>query len=93
MKYVITGSLGNIGLPVTKALLKAEHDVTVITSKQQNVAAIEALGAKAAVGSVEDVDFLTKIFAGANAVYTMVPPKFWCNRMEEMDWKYWQKLC
>ncbi|QEC69479.1 NAD-dependent dehydratase [Panacibacter ginsenosidivorans] len=84
MKYVITGSLGNIGLPVTKALLKAGHDVTVITSKQQNVEAIEALGAKAAVGSVEDVDFLTKTFAGANAVYTMVPPNFGAA-----EWKKW----
>jgi len=84
MNYVITGSLGNIGLPITKALLKAGHDVTVITSKQQNVAAIEALGAKAAVGSVEDVDFLTKTFAGANAVYTMVPPNFGAT-----EWKKW----
>ena len=84
MNYVITGSLGNISLPITKALLKAGHDVTIITSKQQNVAAIEALGAKAAVGSVEDVDFLTKTFAGANAVYTMVPPNFGAT-----EWKKW----
>jgi uncharacterized protein YbjT (DUF2867 family) len=84
MNYVITGSLGNISLPLTKALLKAGHDVTVITSKQQNVAAIEALGAKAAVGSVEDVNFLTKTFAAANAVYTMVPPNFGAT-----EWKKW----
>ena len=34
------------------------------------------LGAKAAIGSVEDVGFLTKTFTGADAVYTMVPPNF-----------------
>lgn len=84
MKYVITGSLGNISLPVTKALLQAGHDVTVITSKEENVKAIEALGAKAAVGSVEDVNFLTRTFAGANAVYTMVPPNFGAT-----EWKKW----
>lgn len=84
MKYVITGSLGNISLPITKALLKAGHDVTVITSKQENAKAIEDLGAIAAVGSVEDVDFLTKTFAGANAVYTMVPPNFGA-----LEWKKW----
>lgn len=84
MKYVITGSLGNISLPVTKALLKAEHDVTVITSKQENAKAIEALGAHAAVGSIEDLNFLTKTFAGADAVYTMVPPKY-----DASDWKAW----
>ena len=76
MKYVITGSLGNIALPVTKALLNAGHEVTVITSKHRNAKAIESLGAKAAVGSVEDANFLTKTFAGANAVYTMIPPNF-----------------
>ena len=84
MRYVITGSLGNISLPVTKALLNAGHEVTVITSKQGNAKAIELLGAKVAVGSVEDVNFLTKTFSGANAVYTMVPPNFGAT-----EWKKW----
>lgn len=84
MNYVITGSLGNISLPVSKALIKAGHQVTIITSKKENITAIETLGAKAAVGSVEDVNFLTKAFAGANAVYTMVPPNFGAT-----EWKKW----
>lgn len=82
MKYVITGSLGNISKPVSQALINAKHDVTIITSKQENAAAIEVLGAKAAVGSVEDVAFLTKTFTGADVVYTMVPPKW-----DAADWK------
>lgn len=84
VRYVITGSLGNISLPVTKALLSRGHEVTVITSKQVNAKAIESLSAKVAVGSVEDVNFLTKTFAGANAVYTMVPPNFGAT-----EWKKW----
>jgi len=76
MKYIITGSLGHIGKPLTETLIKAGNDVTVITSKREHASKIEALGAKAAVGSVDDVDFLTKTFTGADAVYTMVPPKF-----------------
>jgi len=84
MKYVITGSLGNISKPLSQCLIEAAHDVTIITSKQENAAAIEALGAKAAVGSIEDVDFLTKTFTGADAVYTMVPPKW-----DPIDWKGW----
>lgn len=83
-KYVITGSLGNISLPLTKALLNAGHIVTVITSKHGNAKAIESLGAKAAMGSVEDVNFLTKTFAGAKAVYTMVPPNF-----DAPEWNKW----
>jgi uncharacterized protein YbjT (DUF2867 family) len=76
MKITVTGSLGNISRPLTATLVKAGHEVTVISSKLENQAAIEVLGAKAAIGSVEDVAFLTRAFAGADAVYTMVPPNF-----------------
>ena len=84
MKYVVTGSLGHISKPLSQALIEAGHDVTIVTSKQENAQAIEALGATAAVGSVEDANFLTKTFTGADAVYTMVPPKW-----DATDWKGW----
>ena len=76
MKYVITGSLGHISKPVVTALVKAGHDVTVITSNPDRVKEIESLGAKAQTGSVEDTAFLQKAFAGAEVVYTMVPPSY-----------------
>lgn len=82
MKYVIIGSLGHTGKPLSQALIAAGHDVTILTSKNENVAAIESLGAKAAVGSIEDVPFLAKAFTGADAVYTIIPPKF-----DATDWK------
>lgn len=82
MKYVITGSLGNISKPLTQKLVAAGHDVTVVTSKETRKAAIEALGAKAAVGSISDVAFLTHTFQGADAVYAMIPPT-----LEPSDWK------
>jgi hypothetical protein len=46
----------------------------VVSSKAQRKKDIEALGATAAIGSVEDVHFLTSAFAGADAVYCMLPP-------------------
>lgn len=76
MNYVITGSLGHISKPIVEALVKENHAVTVITSKQENAASIEVLGAKAAVGSVENGAFITETFAGADAVYLMIPPNF-----------------
>jgi uncharacterized protein YbjT (DUF2867 family) len=84
MNYVITGSLGHISKPLTEKLIEAGHSVTVITSKASNHPAIEALGAKAAVGSVEDAAFLQQAFAGADAVYTMVPPN-----SAPSNWKEW----
>lgn len=74
MKFVITGSLGNISKPLSVKLVKAGHEVKIISSSSDKIAAIEALGAKAAIGSVEDVEFLTGQFKGVDAVYTMVPP-------------------
>ncbi|MBC7920965.1 MAG: NAD(P)H-binding protein [Ferruginibacter sp.] len=76
MKAIVTGSLGHISQPLTKELVQKGHAVTVISSKPEKQKDIEALGATAAIGSLEDVDFLVATFAGADAVYAMVPPNF-----------------
>jgi uncharacterized protein YbjT (DUF2867 family) len=71
MKIIITGSLGNISKPLTQMLVKKNHTVTVISSKQERRKEIEELGAIAAIGTMEDVNFLTKTFTGADIVYCM----------------------
>lgn len=71
MKIIITGSLGNISKPLTKELVQKGHPVTVISSKAERQKDIEAIGAKAAIGSMEDVDFLSETFKGADIVYIM----------------------
>jgi uncharacterized protein YbjT (DUF2867 family) len=71
MNIVITGSLGNIGKPLTKELIHKGHSVTVITSKTLRKQDIEALGASAAIGTMQDVNFLSNAFKGADVVYLM----------------------
>ena len=71
MKIVLTGSLGNIGKPLAKLLVKAEHQVTVISSKVERVTEIESLGAVAAIGTIQNVEFLTETFKDADAIYLM----------------------
>jgi uncharacterized protein YbjT (DUF2867 family) len=73
-KYVITGSIGNISKPIVIGLLKAEKDVRVITRSKDSVKEIESLGAKALMGSVDDLSFLQEAFKDADVVYTMIPP-------------------
>lgn len=73
MKITVTGSLGHISKPLTKELVQKGHSVTVISSNPERQKDIEALGAKAAIGKLEDVDFLTSAFTGADAVYCMIP--------------------
>ena len=76
MKIVLTGSLGNISQPLAVALVAQGQALTVISHSPERQPAIEALGATAAIGSVDDADFLAATFAGADAVYLMVPPGF-----------------
>ena len=74
MKIVVTGSLGNISKPLIIELIKLGHEVTVISRFFERKTEIETLGAIPAVGKIEDVTFLTKTFAGNDAVYCMLPP-------------------
>jgi len=82
MKIIVTGSLGHISRPLVEKLTDAKHEVTVISSNADRKSEIEALGAKAAIGSVSDLAFVTETFKGADAVYTMVPPTYSAS-----DWK------
>ncbi len=78
MHLTLTGSLGHVGQPLTETLVAAGHRVTVISSSAERRAPVEALGARAAIGTWQDVDFLTERFRGADVVYTMVPPaNYW----------------
>ena len=74
MKIIVTGSLGHISKPLTEVFVQKGHDVTVISSSAEKQKDIETLGAKAAIGSLQDVDFLTKTLIGAAAAYCMIPP-------------------
>ncbi|WP_199119943.1 NmrA family NAD(P)-binding protein [Pedobacter sp. ASV28] len=74
MKITITGSLGNIGKPLTQKLVAAGHVVTVVSSQADRKEEIAKLGAHAAIGSVSDANFLAEIFKGSDAVFAMTPP-------------------
>ena len=76
MKVVVTGSLGHIGKPLTTELVQKGHTVTVVSSNPEKQSAIEDLGATAAIGSLENPEFLAETFTGASAVFAMVPPNF-----------------
>lgn len=86
MKYVITGSTGHISKPIIENLVKAGHEVIVISSDIKKEDDIKALGASPAIGSVEEADFLAAVFRGADAVYLMIPPKWTVS-----DWIGYQK--
>jgi uncharacterized protein YbjT (DUF2867 family) len=88
MKYVITGGAGNISKPIVEGLLAKNHTVTAVSRNEKNIASLVSAGAKAAIGSVEDLGFVTNTFNGADAVYLIIPPNFAAT-----DWfAYQQKV-
>jgi uncharacterized protein YbjT (DUF2867 family) len=76
MNYVITGGAGHISKPLAEALLSAGHKVTVVGRSAANLQELVNKGATAAIGDLHDAAFLTKTFAGADAVYVMTPPNY-----------------
>lgn len=74
MNIVLTGSLGNINKPLAALLVAKGHAVTVISRKADKREEIEALGAKAAIGSIEDASFLATTFNNKDIAYLMEPP-------------------
>lgn len=88
MKIVLTGSLGHISKPLAIALIAKKHAVTVISSKADRQADIEAIGANAAIGSITDAAFLGQTFKGADIVYLMEPPFNFFDHTIDME-NYW----
>ncbi len=74
--YVITGASGNTGKVIANALLDAGKKVRVLGRDAEKVKELTDKGAEAAIGNLDDVDFLTNTMTGATAVYAMIPPNF-----------------
>ena len=56
MKVFVAGASGTIGRPLVRQLVGAGHDVTGMTSREKNAAAIEAAGARPVVCDALDAD-------------------------------------
>jgi uncharacterized protein YbjT (DUF2867 family) len=72
--YVVTGATGNSGQVVAQRLLKAGKKVRAIGRNAERLQRLSALGAEPCICPLENSAALAKAFAGAEAVYAMVPP-------------------
>jgi uncharacterized protein YbjT (DUF2867 family) len=72
--YVVTGATGNTGRVVANRLLDAGKKVRVISRNKNHLKPLVDRGAEPFVGELSDGDGLTSAFAGAEAVYAMIPP-------------------
>lgn len=74
--YTLMGANGNITSRAASTLLRQGHAVRVIGRNEATLAPLKALGAELAIGNAQHPDFLSRAFAGATAVYAMIPPDY-----------------
>lgn len=72
--YVIMGASGNTGSVVANKLLDAGKKVRVVGRDSKRLAPFASRGAEAVVADAVDAAALTRAFAGAEAVYVLIPP-------------------
>jgi uncharacterized protein YbjT (DUF2867 family) len=73
---VITGASGNNGSKVSGILLSQGQRVRLVARNAERLQSLVKRGAEAAVGDLRDTGFLTAAFAGATAVFAMIPPHY-----------------
>ncbi|HEY6873813.1 MAG TPA: NmrA family NAD(P)-binding protein [Geobacteraceae bacterium] len=74
--YAITGATGNIGSKIADTLLARGEKVRVIGRNAARLQRFVDKGAEASVGDLKDGAFVARAFAGATAVFAMIPPEF-----------------
>jgi uncharacterized protein YbjT (DUF2867 family) len=74
--YVLLGSNGNITSKLATLLLAQGAAVRVVGRNAHSLGPLKAAGADTAAGDVADAEFLARAFAGATAVYSMIPTEY-----------------
>jgi uncharacterized protein YbjT (DUF2867 family) len=72
--HTVTGATGNTGRVIAETLLEGGHAVRVVGRNAERLQPLVDKGAQPFVGSVEDAEFLTGAYQGADCVYVMIPP-------------------
>jgi uncharacterized protein YbjT (DUF2867 family) len=70
----VMGASGNIGSRITDQLLAGGYRVRAIGRSAEKLAGAKAKGAEVLLGDAADAAFLSRAFAGADGVFTLLPP-------------------
>ena len=71
--YVIIGATGHTGKPIALGLLEKKHTVRIVSRHADKATDLIQKGAKHFAGDSTDTVFLSKVFSGADALYTLIP--------------------
>ncbi|MFO0587005.1 MAG: NmrA family NAD(P)-binding protein [Polyangiaceae bacterium] len=73
--FLVAGVSGNTGSKVANLLLDKGEKVRVVVRDEKKGEPWAARGCEVAVGSLTDVDFVSKAFEGIASAYLLVPPQ------------------
>jgi uncharacterized protein YbjT (DUF2867 family) len=74
--YVLMGANGNVTSRAALALLNQGRPIRVIGRNATSLAPLQQRGAQLGIGDARDARFLAQAFAGATAVYVMIPTAY-----------------
>jgi uncharacterized protein YbjT (DUF2867 family) len=74
--YALTGITGQVGSAVARTLLSAGKSVRGVVRDSSKAAAWKRQGCDLAIAEMNDAEALSKAFAGAHAVFILLPPFF-----------------
>jgi uncharacterized protein YbjT (DUF2867 family) len=72
--FAVMGATGNIGSKLAEQLLQGGHQVRALARSADKLGALKARGAAVLTGEAADAAYLTRAFAGADGVFTLLPP-------------------
>jgi uncharacterized protein YbjT (DUF2867 family) len=72
---VVTGASGNIGRRLAETLLLGHRKVRVAARHEERLRPLAAHGAEVAAGDLHDAGYCRRLFEGAHAAFTMLPPE------------------
>jgi uncharacterized protein YbjT (DUF2867 family) len=72
--FAVMGATGNIGSRIAQQLLAGGHTVRALGRSLDKLAGLKAKGAQVLTGDAGDAAFLATAFAGADGVFTLIPP-------------------
>lgn len=70
----VMGAAGNTGRVIVEEALQRGEKVRALGRSAERLAPLRAHGAEVMAGDANDVGYLARAFAGADAVYTLIPP-------------------
>lgn len=81
----VTGATGKIGKAISEKLLESNVKVRAIARNPENLKLLETKGAEIFPFNLENTSSLKKIFKGADAVFSMIPPCYHLSNYQEVQ--------